>query len=153
MSLPTDAVLKSWDQIMKYQVDFSFPLELPTYMAVPAWHSADRVLDLGSGDGYYAKRLAEYFRRKSFSCIDIDDRVIGRGSSQCLGPHQRPVKWENYDIEIEIANVLDYHGNFPVAIARLLVQHLNSPEDLFLAAPNFLMHGEKWTPRIGQCGK
>ena len=58
MTLSTDDVLTSWNRIMRYQVDFSFPLELPVYLSVASWHTAERVLDLGSGDGYYLRRLA-----------------------------------------------------------------------------------------------
>ena len=141
MALPTDDVLKSWNQIMRYQVDFSFPLELPVYLSMESWRSADYVLDLGSGDGYYARRLAEYFSGKSYTCIDIDDRAIEAGRMQFVASGDPLDSAEEFQIEFENADILNYKGSFPVAIARLLVQHLDAPEQLFLAAPNFLEDG------------
>lgn len=134
MALPSDEVLSIWNRIMKYQVDFSFPLELPVYLNLDSWCSAERVLDLGSGDGYYASRLATFFREKSYTCIDIDQRAIEIGKN-------RTDHHAQYHIAYEIADALQYTGSFPIAIARLLVQHLETPEVLFLAAPNFLQEG------------
>ena len=131
MALPSDEVLSIWNRIMKYQVDFSFPLELPTYLDLDSWCSADRVLDLGSGDGYYATRLATYFPNKLYTCIDIDERALEFGKTQIPDPH-------SHRIDFQFGDALKYAGDFPVAIARLLVQHLESPTDLLLAAPNFL---------------
>ena len=141
MSLPTDEVLKSWNQIMRYQVDFSFPLELPVYLATEAWRTADRVLDLGSGDGYYARRLASYFPDRSYTCLDIDNRAIEAAKTQYLTSGEDPKNVERYQIEFETGDILNYRGSFPAAIARLLVQHLEAPEDLFAVAPNFLRKG------------
>ena len=134
MALPSDEVLSIWNQIMKYQVDFSFPLEFPVYLTLNSWLTADRVLDLGSGDGYYAAQLATFFPDKTYTCIDIDDRAIEAGNEQFGDFFPRPLSFETADI-------LTYRGDFPVAIARLLVQHLEAPEDLFRAAPNFLQPG------------
>lgn len=129
MALPTDDVLKSWNQIMRYQVDFSFPLELPVYLSMESWRSADYVLDLGSGDGYYARRLAEYFIEKSYTCVDIDDRAIEAGRMQFVASGDPLDSAEEFQIEFENADILNYKGSFPVAIARLLVQHLDAPVD------------------------
>ena len=134
MPLPSDEVLSIWNRIMKYQVDFSFPLELPVYLTLDSWVTADRVLDLGSGDGYYATRLATYFPEKLYTCIDLDERAIAAGRKQFDNTNQYQIEFAKYDVS-------DYHGNFPVAIARLLVQHLEAPEDLLLAAPHFLCSG------------
>ena len=119
---------------MKYQIDFGFPLELPAYLNLPSWRQAKHVLDLGSGDGYYATKLATYFPDKRYTCVDIDQRAIDAGRKQFAG-------WRNNNIEYSRADVLNYHGNFPIAIARLLVQHLDTPQDLLRAAPNFLRPG------------
>lgn len=138
MSLPSDDVLNSWNRIMRYQVDFSFPLELPAYLTLESWSSANQVLDLGSSDGYYTKRLAEYFQDKSYTCIDIDPRAIESGRTQSAASGGDSVTSEKCRIEFESGNVLNYRGSYPAAIARLLVQHLDAPEALFMAAPNFL---------------
>ena len=134
MALPSDEVLSIWNRIMKYQVDFSFPLELPVYLNLPSWYAAERVLDLGSGDGYYATRLAEYFPDKHYSCVDIDQRAIDTGK-------ERYGNLTGCRIEFSTEDVLQFRGDFPVALARLLVQHLNTPEELFSAAPNFVHTG------------
>ena len=134
MALPSDEVLCIWNRIMKYQVDFSFPLELPMYLNLDSWRSADRVLDLGSGDGYYATRLATYFPNKHYTCIDLDERALESGKTQFadLTPDR---------LDFQFADALQFSGDFPIAVARLLVQHLETPEDLFLAAPKFLKPG------------
>ena len=134
MALPSDQVLSIWNRIMKYQVDFSFPLELPVFLNLEALCTADSILDLGSGDGYYATRLATYFPDKQYTCVDIDRRAIDAGREQFGNSRQ-------YRLSFSTDDILQYNGEFPVAIARLLVQHLESPRDLLLAAPNFLRPG------------
>jgi len=134
VALPSDEVLSIWNQIMKYQVDFSFPLEFPVYLTLDSWLTADRVLDLGSGDGYYATRLATYFPDKVYTCVDIDERAIEAGKKQFQ-------EGKGYKIEYALGDALDYRGKFSIAIARLLVQHLDAPQDLFRSAPNFLEPG------------
>ena len=141
MALPTDDVLENWNHIMRYQVDFSFPLELPMYLSHSSWCTADRVLDLGSGDGYYVRRLATYFPNKSYTCIDIDERAIDAGRTQSTTPDPNAVNSTKYQIDFRTDDILTCRGNFPFAIARLLVQHLDSPQDLFVAAPHFLRNG------------
>ena len=131
MTLPSDDVLEIWNRIMKYQVDFSFPLELPVFLNNKSWCTARRILDLGSGDGYYATRLANYFPDKAYTCVDIDERAIKIGKNQAN-------EYGNHKIKFSVADILRYNGDFPVAIARLLVQHLSTPEELFSAASNFL---------------
>ena len=123
---------------MRYQVDFSFPLELPVYLSVPSWHTAERVLDLGSGDGYYLQRLASYFPDKSYAGIDVDARAIQAAHTQPDARDDESAKGNACSIVFETADALCYTGSFSAAVARLLVQHLNAAEDLFVAAPNFL---------------
>lgn len=134
MALPSDEVLSIWNRIMKYQVDFSFPLELPVILDLEPWRAADRVLDLGSGDGYYATRLATYFPNKHYTCIDIDERALEAGKTQFAGLTPSP-------IDFHFGDALQFAGDFPIAVARLLVQHLETPDDLLKAAPNFLRPG------------
>ena len=141
MTLPTDDVLRSWNRIMRYQVDFSFPLELPVYLSTASWHTAKRVLDLGSGDGYYLRRLASYFPDKSYTGIDLDERTIHAARTQAVTLLKESINRNELSITFETADVLCYTGSFSVAVARLLVQHLNVAEDLFVAAPKFLQHG------------
>lgn len=126
--LPSDDILAVWNRIMRYQVDFSFPLELPFYFSLGAWHEAKDVVDLGSGNGYYLGRLATYFPDKCYTGIDFDERAINEARTGTDGSR----------FKFEVANVLNYVGEFPVGIARLLVQHLDSSEALFIAARNFL---------------
>lgn len=137
MTLPTDDVLTSWNRIMRYQVDFSFPLELPVYLSVPSWHAAEHVLDLGCGDGYYLRRLASYFPDKAYTGIDVDERAI-QAATQAGATDETSAKRNDHAIAFKTADALRYTGRFSVAVARLLVQHLNTAEDLFIAAPNFL---------------
>ncbi len=138
MALPSDDVLTSWNRIMRYQVDFSFPLELPIYLSMASWHAADRVLDLGSGDGYYLCRLASYFPDKSYIGIDLDERAIQAARTRTVTQNDESSERDALSIAFETADALCYTGSFSVAIARLLVQHLSGAETLFAAAPNFL---------------
>ena len=138
MGLPSDDVLISWNRIMRYQVDFSFPLELPVYLSLPSWHAAKQVLDLGSGDGYYLRQLASYFPDKSYTGIDVDERAIQSAQAQAVTRDENSTNCDECPLSFEMADALCYTGCFPVAVARLLVQHLSAAKDLFVAAPNFL---------------
>ncbi|MCY4385430.1 MAG: class I SAM-dependent methyltransferase [Nitrospinae bacterium] len=132
---PKDDILAIWNRIMQYQVDFSFPLELQFYLSLGSWLEARNVVDLGTGNGYYLRQLASYFRNKFYTGIDFDERLVKE--AQALSDEEA-VNPNDERISYDVADVLSYTGEFSVGVARLLVQHLDSSEDLFIAARNFL---------------
>lgn len=132
---PKDDILAIWNRIMQYQVDFSFPLELQIYFSLESWLEARDVVDLGTGNGYYLRQLASYFRDKFYTGIDFDERLVKEAQAF---PDGEAVNSNDGRISYDVADVLSYTGEFSVGVARLLVQHLDSSEDLFIAARNFL---------------
>ena len=120
---------------MQYQVDFSFPLELQFYFSLGSWLEARDVVDLGTANGYYLRQLASYFRDKLYTGIDFDERLVKE--AQTLSDEET-VNSNDERISYDVADVLSFTGDFSVGIARLLVQHLDSCEDIFIAARNFL---------------
>ena len=133
--LPRDEILAIWNRIMQYQVDFSFPLELQFYFSLESWLEARDAVDLGTGNGYYLRRLASYFRGKSYTGVDFDERLVEEAKAH---PDEAAVNSDDERISYDVADVLGYTGEFSVDVARLLVQHLTSSEELFIAAKNFL---------------
>jgi SAM-dependent methyltransferase len=111
---------KLWIALLRYQTDFSFPLELPFFYDCPSWLQAQRVMDLGTGTGEHLFRLHSYFPEKIFSGIDVSSDYIeiarkrfsqGRGDLSCC-------------THFEVGDIYGAKGTFDVVLARLLLQHL-----------------------------
>jgi SAM-dependent methyltransferase len=111
---------------MRLQTDLAQPIELPFFFTCPEWLEADSVLDVGTGNAYYLRRLARHFPAKHYVGIDADARhveVAMRESGPQGTESSRPA------MTFYVEDALHVRGAYDVALARLLVQHLPSLGD------------------------
>lgn len=120
---PISAMTKRWDRLMRLQVDFILPLELVYFFGSEDWSAARRVLDLGTGNGYYLSRLSDYFSSKHYTGLDINPEYISIASRE-LG--------KSLDAKFGVRSAFDLDpqqdGTFDFVIARALVQHLDDTD-------------------------
>ncbi len=50
-----------WDRLQRLQTNFCINQELPAYYTCPQWEKARTVLDVGTGNGYYLRKIAARF--------------------------------------------------------------------------------------------
>lgn len=129
MTAPTLAMRSAdlWQQLMRYETDFSFPLELPFFYESPDWLRAHSVIDLGTGTAEHLTRLAVHFPAKRYTGIDIDGEFIAAAHRAVAATPELAAT----SITLRVCNVLNAEGPFDAAVARLLVQHLTDV-DTFL---------------------
>ena len=132
MSEPADrrqvrptATEAAWDRLMTLQADLTMPLELEFYRTCAEWRRARSVLDMGTGNGHYIRRLAAQFPEKRYIGIDNCDAYVGIAESrQVVGAHGGDLP-----VEFRVTDVFDAVGPYDIVIARLLVQHLGINSD------------------------
>lgn len=113
---------EKWQQLMTCQTDLLLPAELPFYVRAESWSRAGTVLDIGTGNGYYLRRLATYFPEKSYTGIDISAAHIHAAVDSTAtdkGLNKPQIQFVESDF-------FDYAGEFDIAIARLCIQHIRS---------------------------
>jgi SAM-dependent methyltransferase len=123
-------VTERWDRLMRLQTDLSQPLELAFFFNSPAWLEATTVLDVGTGKAHYLRQLAAYFPAKRYVGIDSDAAHIEAARA---GERDLSRGVPAPALEFFLLDAHDVRGEYDVALARLLVQHLPSMED-FLAS-------------------
>jgi SAM-dependent methyltransferase len=69
-----------YGDLLRFQAELSADLELPFFYSASEWEHATTILDLGSGNGYYAARLAGVFPDKTFVCLERDPKMAGQAS-------------------------------------------------------------------------
>ena len=73
-TLPT--IEDQWDELLRFQANITLPVELPCYYVEKGWLEARSVVDLGTGNGYYLKRLQEHFPAKKYLGLDVDAEAL-----------------------------------------------------------------------------
>jgi ubiquinone/menaquinone biosynthesis C-methylase UbiE len=117
----TDArLVEIWDRMQRLQTDFCFAQELAVFQTMPAWTSARTVLDVGTGNGYYLGRLAEWFPDKRYVGIDYCEPLLVR--ARHAPPPPAEVTLVDADVEQFTAS-----APFDAVVMRLLLQHLDDP--------------------------
>jgi ubiquinone/menaquinone biosynthesis C-methylase UbiE len=107
-------IQKIWDQMQRLQTDFAIPQELSFYYTSHQWHDARTVLDVGTGNGYYLKRIAARFPNKSYTGIDISPELVGIANREIC----------KNDVSFEESRLIDHNGTYDFVLMRLLLQHL-----------------------------
>ena len=107
-------ILAIWDQMQRLQTDFAIPQELSFYYTSPQWHEARTVLDIGTGNGYYLKRIAAQFPSKSYTGIDTSAELVSVANRETC----------NNDVSFEESHLYDHTGTYDFVLMRLLLQHL-----------------------------
>lgn len=108
---------------MELQTDLLFPAEIPFFVRNEMWRRSQTVLDLGTGNGYYLRRMARVYPDKSYIGVDVDDYYIKQAK---IAEHE-PLDLSE-PIKYQLSNIFDVTGDFDAIIARLLIQHLDSLE-------------------------
>jgi ubiquinone/menaquinone biosynthesis C-methylase UbiE len=107
-------ILRIWDRMQRLQTDFAIAQELSFYYTSPQWHNARTVLDIGSGNGYYLRRIAARFPDKSYTGIDISSELVGIACRETC----------EKNVSIEESHLFDHDGTYDFVLMRLLLQHL-----------------------------
>src|SRR5262249_21913093 len=105
--------IEIWDRMQRLQTDFCFPMELPAYFMSAAWNRANKVLDVGSGNGYYLKRLNSFFPQKSYYGIDNSDDLLKLALQDN----------SSHNVKFACIPFLDVKGRYDFILMRLFLQH------------------------------
>jgi len=108
-------ILEIWNQIQRLQTDFALAQELTSYYTSTEWHAAKTVLDLGTGNGYYLKKLAAYFPNKIYRGVDISSELITIAEKETRGGN----------VSFSHCNLFDVTERYDFVLMRLLLQHLD----------------------------
>lgn len=104
-----------WDEIQCVQANFCFAQEISAYYMSESWiKTAKNILDVGTGNGYFLKRISERFPDKSYTGIDTSKEFIERAKRDC----------GNSNISYRKQNFFDVECQFDFIIMRLFWQHL-----------------------------
>ncbi len=109
------AVLDIWNQMQRLQTDFAIAQELSFYYTSPQWHAATTVLDLGTGNGYYLRKIADRFPNKLYHGIDVSAELIAIAETEAGG--------EN--VFFSHRSIIDVEETYDFVLIRLLLQHLD----------------------------
>jgi SAM-dependent methyltransferase len=102
------------DRAYAAQVRFFLPRELSVFRCCSQWSMANRVLDVGTGNGYFVQKLAQEFRAKRFVAIDIDDAQLALAEATNLSE----------EVSFRRVSVDDIDGVFDAVLLRFVAQHL-----------------------------
>ena len=127
----TKIALAEWNDLLRLQVDFFAPSELDFLAAFGPWKAANRVLDVGCGNGRYTSALRTRFPRKTYIGIDLSEGLI------------REAQRNDASIGFQVANFLEYrpYSRHDLIVMRFLVQHLTNFGDVLEAGERLLRPG------------
>jgi len=108
-------ILRIWDQMQRRQTDFAIAQELSFYYTSPEWHEARTVLDIGTGNGYYLKRIAAEFPNKSYTGIDNSAELVAIANRETC----------NNDVSFQESHLFGHTGTYDFVLMRLLLQHFD----------------------------
>jgi SAM-dependent methyltransferase len=104
-----------WDEVQRVQADFCFPQEISAYYMSENWiKSANKILDVGTGNGYFLGMISAYFPEKFYTAIDISKEFIEKA--------KQDQKISN--VTYRVQDYFDLERQFDFIIMRLFWQHL-----------------------------
>ncbi len=107
---------------LRGQVELSWDRERRALSALGA-ENVSRIVELGSGPGFYTVRLRELFPGVSITCVDANPALIAAARGTLAAAPAGQVRFvEALADETGLAD-----GSFDLAVARLLFQHLSDP--------------------------
>ncbi len=109
---------------LKYQTDLFWDEEIIQYRRASMKDSMT-ILELGSGPGFVTEKLVQEFPNSSIVCVERDTKLIEFARQHCRKHKQ--VKYQN--IPVEEVRTID--KPFDVVVARLVVEHLTNPLEMF----------------------
>ena len=120
-----------WDELQILQADFAFTQELSVYYQSNEWHNADKVLDVGCGNGHYLFLLSEYFPEKNYVGIDFSKELIHKAKKRDI----------TNKFEFIVSDFFEVDDVYDVIIMRLFMQHLPDPDKILKYAEKLLKPG------------
>ena len=111
-----------WDCFLKGQTDLFFDHEIKLHLSTDCWVNAKKVLEIGSGNGYFIHKLSKVFHDKSYAGIEKDCELVKQSKNEF---DRKGLKFRTADAEIKIE---EYNNNFDIILFRLTLQHLNNPK-------------------------
>jgi SAM-dependent methyltransferase len=104
-----------WDEVQRVQADFCFPQEISAYYMSENWiKSAKKILDVGTGNGYFLNMISAAFPEKLYTAIDISNEFIEKAKQD----------QKNSKITYRVQDYFDVESQFDFIIMRLFWQHL-----------------------------
>ncbi|MGH1418947.1 MAG: class I SAM-dependent methyltransferase [Hyphomicrobiaceae bacterium] len=112
-----------WDKLLSHQVELLSPAEITAVKALPTWSRVRSIIDIGCGNGDYARQLEAEFPDKSITAVDRSPALVSLAQQR----HQ------NTKIKFEIADIINTapKGKFDAVILRFVVQHLDDVQNFF----------------------
>ena len=107
---------ETYSRLLHTQADLSFDLEQMFFRMAPNWISARRILDFGSGDGYYTAKLARLYPEKHFTCVESNASLVEVGRSS--------VREANVSFAIGSFDELEFDEPYDFVFARHAVSYL-----------------------------
>ena len=120
------------DQILTMQTDYSWPKESEC-LEKHGLKDARRVLDIGSGNGYFLCRMAERYPDKQFTGIEISEPFIERAFKTA-----REMKLSNVRFIHDKCPVQGMKEKFDFVLARLTIYWSSDREDVLAWAYEIL---------------
>ena len=114
-------VAEIWDTLQRRQVDFAIGKELAAYREGARWRRARTVLDVGTGNGYYLRRIAALFPDKAYCGIDTSRELVEIAAAEAGAAS---------NLEFYCRDIADEPLQHDFAIMRLLLQHLSDPQTM-----------------------
>jgi SAM-dependent methyltransferase len=109
------AILEIWSQMQRLQCDFCIPQEFSFYYTSPRWLAAKRVLDLGTGNGYYLRKIAARFPDKIYHGVDLSAELIAIARKEA----------SDGTLSFSHGSIFDVTETYDFVLMRLLLQHLD----------------------------
>ena len=103
-----------WNRLLYLQAKLCINQELPTYYTCPQWEKARTVLDVGTGNGYYLRKISGRFPEKAYRGIDTSKELIEIARKD---GREDAIQFLHCDL-------FDATGGYDFVIMRLLLQHL-----------------------------
>ena len=111
-----------WDCYLKGQTDLYFGQEAEWLSQKDSWTKAQKILELGSGNGAYLSRLSETFKEKTFLGVEKQTSFVEQSNAQ-FG--RSGLVFTEGDAEIEYEQ---YQNQFDAVLYRFTLQHLKNPK-------------------------
>lgn len=121
-----------WDVFLEGQAELFFTAEFQWITRSDWWKTAERILEIGSGNGAYLSRLANLFPAKAFEGVELLALSVKQANEQ----HARDnLNFREGNAELFDAQLID---TADIVLFRLTLQHLKDPAMALENAANYL---------------
>lgn len=121
-----------WNYFLKGQADLYFSQEVDLLAKEQSWATANRILELGSGNGAYLYRVSEAFKEKTYLGVEKQAPFVEQSNAQ-FG--RQGLSFMEGDAELEEKQ---YEHQFDAVLYRLTLQHLKNPRHSLELAHRYL---------------